>query len=146
MRHCCSAQALWQKRDPVDARRRRSQCRAPKDVAAAGSTDTRRRAIWRRHPVVAIEIQANDLRRLRALYIDCGEKDQFNLLYGARRFVRRLNELGIAHRYEEFPDIPGSIIGWTRACLFSPRRYPADVSGPTAVRLSTIGRARAPRV
>jgi hypothetical protein len=33
-----------------------------------------------------------------------GEKDQFNLLYGARRFVRRLNELCIAHRYEEFPD------------------------------------------
>jgi len=23
---------------------------------------------------------------------------------GARRLVRRLNELGIAHRYEEFPD------------------------------------------
>jgi hypothetical protein len=100
MRHCCSAQALWQKRDPVDA----AQCRAPKAVAAAGSADTRRRAIWRRHPVVAIEIQANNLRRLRALYIDCGEKDQFNLVYGARRFVRRLNELGIAHRYEEFPD------------------------------------------
>jgi len=73
-------------------------------VAAAGSADTRRRVIWRRHPVVAIEIQANNLRRLRALYIDCGEKDQFNLLYGARRFVRRLNELGIVHRYEEFPD------------------------------------------
>ena len=32
------------------------------------------------------------------------ERHQFNLLYGARRFVRRLNELGIAHRYEEFPD------------------------------------------
>ena len=31
-------------------------------------------------------------------------KDQFNLLYGARRLVRRLNDLGIAHRYEEFPD------------------------------------------
>ena len=41
---------------------------------------------------------------LKALYIDCGAKDQFNLLYGARRFVRRLKELGIAHRYEEFPD------------------------------------------
>jgi hypothetical protein len=26
------------------------------------------------------------------------------LLYGARRFVRRLNELGIAHCYEAFPD------------------------------------------
>ena len=86
----------------MDAGRRRSQCRAPKAVAAAGSADTRRRAIWRRHPVVAIEIQANNLRRLKAL--DCGERDQFNSLYGPRRFVRRLNELGIARRYEEFPD------------------------------------------
>jgi hypothetical protein len=41
---------------------------------------------------------------LKAPYIDCEEKDQFNLLSGARRFVRRLNGLGIAHRYEEFPD------------------------------------------
>jgi hypothetical protein len=62
-------------------------------------------ANWlRQDPVVAIETQASNLRRLKALYIDCGEKDQFNLLYGARRFVRRLNELGIAHRHEEFPD------------------------------------------
>jgi len=38
------------------------------------------------------------------VYIDCGQKDQFNLLYGTRKFVRRLNELGIPHRYEEFPD------------------------------------------
>jgi hypothetical protein len=58
----------------------------------------------RQDPVVAIETQADNLRRLKALYIDCGEKDQFNLIYSARRFVRRLNQLGIAHRYEEFPD------------------------------------------
>jgi S-formylglutathione hydrolase FrmB len=55
-------------------------------------------------PAVAVETQADNLRRLKALYIDCGTNDQFNLLYGARRFVRRLNQLGIAHRYEEFPD------------------------------------------
>jgi S-formylglutathione hydrolase FrmB len=62
-------------------------------------------ANWlRQDPVVAVETQADNLRRLKALYIDCGERDQFNLLYGARRFVRRLNELGVAHRYEEFPD------------------------------------------
>ena len=62
-------------------------------------------ANWsRQDPVTAIESEADNLRRLKALYIDCGEKDQFNLLYGARRFVRRLNELGIGHRYEEFPD------------------------------------------
>ena len=67
------------------------------------------------------QTMADNLRRLKALYIDCGGKDQFNLLYGARRFVRRLNELGISHRYEEFPEtIAVSIIGWTRACLFSP--------------------------
>jgi S-formylglutathione hydrolase FrmB len=60
---------------------------------------------WRRHdPVVAVETQADNLRRLKALYIDCGDKDQFNLVYGARRFVRRLNELGITHRYDEFSD------------------------------------------
>jgi S-formylglutathione hydrolase FrmB len=62
-------------------------------------------ANWlRQDPVVACETQASNLRGLKALYIDCGEHDQFNLLYGARRFMRRLNELGIAHRYEEFPD------------------------------------------
>ena len=62
-------------------------------------------ANWlRQDPVVAIETQADNLRRLKALYIDCGERDHFNPLYGARRFVRRLDELGIAHRYEEFPD------------------------------------------
>jgi hypothetical protein len=62
-------------------------------------------ANWMRHdPVVAVETLGNNLRSLKALYIDCGKRDQFNLLYGARRFVRRLNELGIAHRYEEFAD------------------------------------------
>jgi len=42
-------------------------------------------ANWlRQDPVVAIETQADNLRRLKALYIDCGRQDQFNLLYGAR--------------------------------------------------------------
>ena len=62
-------------------------------------------ANWmRQDPVVAIETLGDNLRRLKALYIDCGENDQFNLLFGARRFVRRMKDLGIAHRYEEFPD------------------------------------------
>jgi S-formylglutathione hydrolase FrmB len=62
-------------------------------------------ANWMRHdPVVAVETLGDNLRNLKALYIDCGESDQFNLLYGARKLVRRLNELGIVHRYDEFPD------------------------------------------
>src|SRR5947207_13036406 len=36
-------------------------------------------ANWlRQDPVVAIDTQADNLRRLKALYVDCGEKDQFN--------------------------------------------------------------------
>jgi S-formylglutathione hydrolase FrmB len=62
-------------------------------------------ANWLLHdPVRAVEQHADNLRRLKALYIDCGTSDQFNLLYGARRFVKRLEALGIAHRYEEFQD------------------------------------------
>ena len=60
---------------------------------------------WLRHdPLNMLEERADSLRRLKALYIDCGTTDQFRLLYGARRFARRLTELGIQHRYEEFPD------------------------------------------
>ncbi|MFI4974351.1 MAG: alpha/beta hydrolase [Caulobacterales bacterium] len=62
-------------------------------------------ANWLAHdPVVKLERQAEGLRGLKALYIDCGAADQFNLVYGARRFTRRLGELAIAHRYEEFAD------------------------------------------
>ena len=62
-------------------------------------------ANWLAHdPLVKLEKQADALRGMKALYIDCGAADQFNLVYGARRFHRRLDELGIAHRYEEFPD------------------------------------------
>ncbi|HEY1752763.1 MAG TPA: alpha/beta hydrolase-fold protein [Caulobacteraceae bacterium] len=62
-------------------------------------------ANWLAHdPVVKLERQADALRGFKALYIDCGRADQFNLVYGARRFHRRCDELGIAHRYEEFDD------------------------------------------
>jgi S-formylglutathione hydrolase FrmB len=65
---------------------------------------------WLRHdPVVAAETLGHNLRNLKALYIDCGAKDQFNLLYGARRLVRRLSDLGIPHRYEEFADNHSSV-------------------------------------
>ena len=60
---------------------------------------------WRRHdPLVHARTKADNLRRLKALYIDCGTTDQYRLLYGARRVARRLNQLGIRHRYDEFDD------------------------------------------
>jgi putative esterase len=55
-------------------------------------------------PLTIVESHGKGLKALKALYIDCGDIDQFNLIYGARRMHKRLNELGVAHTYEEFPD------------------------------------------
>lgn len=44
------------------------------------------------------------LGSLRQLFLDCGSQDEYNLQFGHRRFSARAAELGIAHRYEEFPD------------------------------------------
>lgn len=64
-------------------------------------------AAWLRHdPLRLVEDEAcrANLRRLDLLYLDCGDRDQYALHYGARAFVRRLAELQIDHVYEEFPD------------------------------------------
>lgn len=64
-------------------------------------------AAWLAHdPVVLVgraDCHAN-LRSLRGLYLDCGSKDQYHLVYGARAFARALRAAGIAHRFEEFDD------------------------------------------
>lgn len=60
---------------------------------------------WRRwDPLEMVAHHAAALRSLRALYIDCGDIDQYNLVYGARRMHAALDRLGVPHRYEEFPD------------------------------------------
>ncbi len=46
----------------------------------------------------------HNLKSLRGLFIDCGSKDQYNLVFGARQLTKKLQLLGIDHRYEEFPD------------------------------------------
>ncbi len=47
---------------------------------------------------------ADALKSLKALWIECGDRDQYNLVYGARRMHAILGRLGVPHRYEEFPD------------------------------------------
>jgi enterochelin esterase-like enzyme len=47
-------------------------------------------------------VQADALRDLDLLFIDAGRSDEYNLQLGARRFVSKLAELGIAHIHEEF--------------------------------------------
>jgi hypothetical protein len=60
-------------------------------------------------PLSLVEIHGKGLKALKALYIDCGDIDQYNLVYGARRMHRRLSELEVPHIYEEFPDNHSSV-------------------------------------
>jgi len=60
-------------------------------------------------PVLIVDGHADALKSLKGLYIDCGDIDQYNLVYGARRLHRSLERLGVPHRYEEFPDNHSSV-------------------------------------
>jgi enterochelin esterase-like enzyme len=55
-------------------------------------------------PLTLVEKHGEGLKRLKALYIDCGDVDQYNLVYGSRRMHKRLTQMEVAHVYEEFPD------------------------------------------
>ena len=62
-------------------------------------------------PVMMVETDSGqtNLAQMAGLFFDCGTKDQYNLLYGARRLKKKLDSLEISHRYEEFPDTHSSI-------------------------------------
>jgi hypothetical protein len=66
---------------------------------------TERWANWMKwDPLTLVESRAAGLKKLKLLFLDCGDVDQYNLLYGARRMHRALQRHGVAHIYEEFPD------------------------------------------
>jgi enterochelin esterase-like enzyme len=60
-------------------------------------------------PVRLADHHAGTLKTLKALYIDCGTDDQYNLVFGARQLHRKLDTAGVPHRYEEFADNHTSI-------------------------------------
>jgi len=60
-------------------------------------------------PLTMVETCGAGLKALKGLYIDCGDIDQYNLVYGARRMHHALDGLGVAHTYEEFPDNHSSV-------------------------------------
>ncbi len=64
--------------------------------------------VWARwlecDPVQLVDRYADNLKQLRLLFIDCGTRDEFNLHFGARLFVKKLKALGVPHEYEEFDD------------------------------------------
>jgi hypothetical protein len=60
-------------------------------------------------PLTLVEQHGPGLAQMKALYIDCGDIDQYNLVYGARRMHKRLDAFGVKHTYEEFPDNHSSV-------------------------------------
>jgi S-formylglutathione hydrolase FrmB len=62
-------------------------------------------ANWMKHdPVVMLDDHLDDIRKLKLIYMDCGDHDQFRIHFGMRRFSKKLKAAGIAHTYEEFDD------------------------------------------
>lgn len=62
-------------------------------------------ARWLAHDPVILAGDAKNLeglRGLRLLYLDCGKRDEFNLLYGTRILHGKLEAAGVKHVYEEF--------------------------------------------
>jgi hypothetical protein len=73
---------------------------------------------WRQDPVVAIETQADNLRRLKALYIDCGKKDSSiccTVLAGS--CGDRMSLASRTAARSSRTTIPASTTGWTRATV-----------------------------
>lgn len=60
---------------------------------------------WLAHdPVNLVAKHARALRSLRALYLDCGWRDQFHIHYGMRQLSAQLTAARVTHRYAEFDD------------------------------------------
>jgi S-formylglutathione hydrolase FrmB len=60
---------------------------------------------WRAHdPVNMVDGHVDNLRKLKAIFVDCGTRDEYALQWGARALVGKLRKHGIAVRHEEFDD------------------------------------------
>jgi S-formylglutathione hydrolase FrmB len=72
------------------------------------ATGELRPEVWERwlrwDPVRMVERHADALRSLRAIYIDCGRKDQFYLDLGAEAFRGKLERIGVSDFFFELFD------------------------------------------
>ena len=53
-----------------------------------------------------VEPYADNLRKLRYRFVDCGTRDQFHLYTGSRQLHEELNKHNIDHIYEEYASDP----------------------------------------
>ncbi len=90
-------------------------CYSPNPNASLGfdlpfdeETGEMREDVWKRwldwDPVYLVDKHLTALKSLKLIYLDAGLRDEFQLQFGARIFVKRLKERGIPYIHEEFDD------------------------------------------
>jgi len=76
----------------------------PVDMHTCELDETRWNEWLKWDPLHIFDQHVDALKSLKGLWLECGELDQFNFLYVARRMQRKLVSAGVDHVYEEFPD------------------------------------------
>ncbi len=83
--------------------------RLPYDLDS-GTLLERRWQTWLKHdPIHLVGQHRDNLKSLRALYVDCGWRDQYHIHFGSRQLAAALHKHRIPHRYEEFNDTHSGI-------------------------------------
>jgi len=58
---------------------------------------------WLAHdPINLVTKYHSNLKKMKAIYIDCGYRDQFHIHFGARQLSKMLTSKKVPHLYEEF--------------------------------------------
>lgn len=60
-------------------------------------------------PLSFVPTKIDSLANAKALYMDCGRQDEYNILYGTRRVSQFLSNSGIKHSFQEFDGGHGTI-------------------------------------
>jgi pimeloyl-ACP methyl ester carboxylesterase len=85
-----------------------AECYSPGEVPFDIETGQLRPEVWERwlawDPVRMVEGHADDLRGLRAIYIDAGTRDEYYLDVGATAFRKALADIGVTDVYFELFD------------------------------------------
>ena len=76
--------------------------RLPFDLRTC-SLDAARWERWQANdPLALVDEHAGALKSLYALYLDVGNRDQYNIQYGMRHLSSKLEKLAVSHHFEEF--------------------------------------------
>jgi len=71
----------------------------------SGIIDQNSWARWLEHdPIKVSARQTAPFKDITSLFIDCGNRDQYNLMYGARQLSALLKQRSVPHTYQEFDD------------------------------------------